>query len=621
MDEEDIKRRNSRSPESVVCVDPIMDEEDIKRRNSASSEDGSESDSSEDGSESDSSASVQDQDDEEEPREIFRNEEDPPDDDKETSTNSEDREPSVRFGDDDTEKLPDDEESGTARPASSPEKPRVIINWDDLTPEQQMVKDKYMNDRRRRIRALSEQKFHLPGQNWKEDWVQYFANNHPIFGICLHYPEHSVGWGMRCLCFLSSIVFGLSMTNMFWLWSRTSDNNEPIFTVEVGTRPGSNYTGYVVDVDEDNQVQVTKDIILLWTVGGMLHGAFDNLIWTLSICACCDAGARFEHLAKYKKIGVGLLAFFVLIIMALCTLTVVVRGVIEAGDESGEESTEVSEMQSAGVFDDSLDLSQSGKENYEFMMSFSVELALALLVYFPLLGTIFFTGILGCFRVQQLGGRPYEIMEEREELEELMQNPEEALTRDSTSEWEDEPSENDGPKKPFTRSTDDPRDSKRDLGDGPSIWNCWDCCKRKERENKETDLLPTTKPSMRSTDADDPRDSKRDLGDGPSIRNCWDCCKRKEREKKESDLLPTTFNQRRGPPSQDYPSVNPTSKRYDPSTGSELAVDCGALQESSKWLKRRREILKCSPWLETFTCLWPIGSRHKRCLIVCWLKK
>mmetsp|Transcript_3772 Transcript_3772/g.7732 ORF Transcript_3772/g.7732 Transcript_3772/m.7732 type:complete len:643 (+) Transcript_3772:60-1988(+) len=489
-----------------------------------------------------------------------------------------------------------------------PEQPKTVIDWDNLTAEQQMVYNKYMVDPNRRIRAMAEQKFHLPGNNWKEDWRQYFANNHPLFGICFHDPDHPIGLLMRAMCFLSSTVFGLCMTNFFWLWARTTDKNESLFTVELGTRPGSNLTGYVVDVDESNAVQVTPDIIMLWTIGAMIHGAFDNLIWTLSICACCDPGGRFEHLHRYKRFGVGLLVFFVILIMALTTLTVVVRGVIE----NSEEEPDIAELQSGGVFDDNLDLSTSTKENYEFMMSFTVEMALALLVYFPLLGTIFFWGVLGCFKYPLMGGRPYEMMEERETLQELMQNPDEYLVDRSQTEWEDEPmfgmrlKDDDGNAKPspfwdlFKKKHDSdlnsipsreprkkfgffgrqsknvPQDGSESLDDEPSSdRRFWGGNKAKGGPvNQYDNAYPSA-----TTTRYDPKTGEELPPKEEAKSNSWFGGRSSSKAKKKNDSAQADINA--------YPSPNVSSVRYDPTTGDEYTKEDSQIQKSVERKKKK----------------------------------
>ncbi|KAL7566436.1 hypothetical protein ACA910_000916 [Epithemia clementina (nom. ined.)] len=324
----------------------------------------------------------------------------------------------------------------------------------ELSYSQQMARARFLHDRR--VEALSEQRYHLPNNNWIQDWFQYFANNHPLLGICFHDPDHPVGWQMRLLCFISSVVFGLAITNVFWLWARNDDENHAmLLTVETGTRPGSNLTGYVVNVNEDNDVEVTKDMVLLWTLGGMVHGMFDNLIWTLSICACCNPGGRFELLSKYKKIGVGLLTFFILIIVAVSSLSVVLRGVME----EEEEPTDVKELKSAGVFDDAIDLTQTNKDNYEFLMSYFVELSLEFAVYFPLIGTILFAGLLAFLRLPQFQGRSYEVELEEHELQKILEHPERYFRE--ADDLEDEPAVDKGQRDGLTT----------DYDDGKSRWN------------------------------------------------------------------------------------------------------------------------------------------------------
>lgn len=296
----------------------------------------------------------------------------------------------------------------------------------ELNDIQKMAKTKFLADRNRRIEALAEQRYHLPNNSCLQDWLQYFANNHPLFGICFHDRDHPLGSVMRAMCFFASIVFGLAITNAFWLWARNDeDNSTLLYTVETSAVRGGNLTGYIVDVNDENNVEVTKDILLLWTLGGLVHGLFDNLIWTLSICACCNPGGRCEILSRYKKFGVGLLTFFILIIVAMTSLSVLLRTVLEE-----EEDTDVTELRTAGAFDDEVELSVASKENYEFLMSYFVELALEFFFYFPLIGSVMFSGILEFLGLPQFKGRKYELALEEKELQEILEHPELYLQAD-----------------------------------------------------------------------------------------------------------------------------------------------------------------------------------------------
>lgn len=54
--------------------------------------------------------------------------------------------------------------------------------------------------------------------------------------------------------------------------------------------------------------------------------------------------------------------------------------------------------------------------SYEFLLSYVSEFFLASFVYYPIVGTILFSGYLGCGNIPILGGRPYEVkMEQRQQ--------------------------------------------------------------------------------------------------------------------------------------------------------------------------------------------------------------
>ena len=47
-----------------------------------------------------------------------------------------------------------------------------------------------------------------------------------------------------------------------------------------------------------------------------------------------------------------------------------------------------------------------GPSSFRFLAKYCVELLLAWFVYFPVIGTVMFSGVLGCGRLPVLGGRP-----------------------------------------------------------------------------------------------------------------------------------------------------------------------------------------------------------------------
>ena len=50
---------------------------------------------------------------------------------------------------------------------------------------------------------------------------------------------------------------------------------------------------------------------------------------------------------------------------------------------------------------------------FSFFVGYALELVFALFLFYFITSTVFFTGILGCFRVPVLGGRPYELWREK----------------------------------------------------------------------------------------------------------------------------------------------------------------------------------------------------------------
>jgi hypothetical protein len=98
--------------------------------------------------------------------------------------------------------------------------------------------------------------------------------------------------------------------------------------------------------------------------------------------------------------------FLIVGVTAIATLAVL----IVAASEANRETEEV-----AG----SLGLQfNSDAESYRFLLAYTVELALSLLVYYPLIGFLFFSGALNCCgKMPSLGGRPQQMLmlKEREQ--------------------------------------------------------------------------------------------------------------------------------------------------------------------------------------------------------------
>ena len=269
--------------------------------------------------------------------------------------------------------------------------------------------------------ALAAQAFHLPGNSsfW-QDFRQYIGNNHPVLSFCCHHKLHPATLWARLLCLLTSAIFGLVLTNIVWLYANAGDKHNKhnlSLTVNVGDTIGQGvnhnatahaYTQYLLSVDEANQVEITDDMIFLWTVGGALHGCFDNLIWTCTVCTCCS----FARLQRYQRYGAGLVTFILLVITAVATLTVVLRVAMENDQQA---AADLQDIQSAGLWDDQVDLtsltmSTNGAQYKEFLIACAAEFWFALWFHYPLVALLLFSGVLNIKgRLPCLGGRPQEL--------------------------------------------------------------------------------------------------------------------------------------------------------------------------------------------------------------------
>ena len=177
-------------------------------------------------------------------------------------------------------------------------------------------------------------------------------------------------------------------------------------------------------------------MLLLWTVGSGIHCMFNLAMWHIAACACCQSGGCCESYACCPSLGKHMIRFFVLCIGAFCTLTVVLR--VAADDQTQEYIKMEDGNYTEGLnfaFDDELDLSVDDASEFDFVVNYLVQMTLSLFVYYPICGTILFSGILSCdYNIPVLGGRPYEIAcENRRKLKRQEQGGDELTLRGSTS--------------------------------------------------------------------------------------------------------------------------------------------------------------------------------------------
>ncbi|KAG7369135.1 hypothetical protein IV203_031878 [Nitzschia inconspicua] len=246
------------------------------------------------------------------------------------------------------------------------------------------------------VQLLALQSYHLPGNGWWQDWWQYMFNNHPVFGICCHHKLHPIGAKTRIVALIGTVLFGLALTNMFYLfylWNPEFDRVVARYVSESG----------------ETTVVLTTGMLLLWTLGGGIHCAFNLTMWHIAACACCRNGGFCEAYACCPSLGKQMLRIFVVGVLAMSIMIVLLRVAINEQKENIYEAEKGINIH----IDDNIGLDIQNASEFSFVIAYLVEMTLAFFVYFPIGGTMLFSGLLACFyKIPILGGRPYEVYSE-----------------------------------------------------------------------------------------------------------------------------------------------------------------------------------------------------------------
>lgn len=152
----------------------------------------------------------------------------------------------------------------------------------------------------------------------------------------------------------------------------------------------------------------SSNSIALWTIGAALHALYDNVIWSLAACTYCmdNKGGMTERVDRYRSTGVFFIVISVIVVTALATFAATLRNAIDVGN------VDTNEVGSYGAGDTQYKVfAVSDAKSYEFFLAYLVELGLNYLGYYPVIGTVLFSGVLGCFKYRVIGGRPAEILE------------------------------------------------------------------------------------------------------------------------------------------------------------------------------------------------------------------
>jgi len=249
------------------------------------------------------------------------------------------------------------------------------------------------------VPLLAAQAYHIPGNSFGQDWIQFMKNNHPLFGICLHHKLHPIKSCTRIVALIGTILFGLVMTNIFYLFYLFN----PEFDQEVLSFTRSNGEVWTL----------TTGMLLLWTVGSGIHASFNLCMWYIAACSCCRAGGCFANQACCPSFGKHSIRVMVLMIALMAIFIVLMRVAISNADT--DTAASISNATDANEFNffftsEAWDFEIEREEEFDFVLAYLVQMFASLFVFYPLIGTILMTGMCGlCTRFPLIGGRPYEV--------------------------------------------------------------------------------------------------------------------------------------------------------------------------------------------------------------------
>jgi hypothetical protein len=275
--------------------------------------------------------------------------------------------------------------------------------------------------------------YHLPGNSWSQDWWQYMTNNHPVFSLCLRHRYHPLGWKLVFVNLLGSMLFGLALTSIVYcvFVFMGQDSEQELLRYQTGVAS----TGIDPNLDSAlTSVSVTTGNLVLFFVGAPIHGLYDSLSWMLAGCSCITFKPEDSRFARVcRTSGALILSLSLITIAAVTSFSVMLRVALEADQDvvvvifdNTTNTTTVASASNTNVWESQNQVQgqfqslvkEQNFEDYQFLISYGVELALSYLVYYPLVETIFFSGILAsccCAKSKESsfwGGRPYEVEQE-----------------------------------------------------------------------------------------------------------------------------------------------------------------------------------------------------------------
>lgn len=235
------------------------------------------------------------------------------------------------------------------------------------------------------IQRLSMKAFHLPGNTYWEDWMMFISNNHILASFCFAHPLHPFTRRQRVMNLVASLSFGIAATSMVMLWYYYEARDKDFTFVSI--------FGF----------NVSYGMLATAFFGGLCNVFFDFGIWFVQVCPLCQPGSpiTFSDPTNFFFLWLGSNAAFFCTTIALCLAihAIIVRASIE---EDGDDQGVTISIQ-----------------HYSFILSFLFEVVVTQFIMFPIVAFTIFSGVLGCFTLPGIGGRPYQVKKMEKRMQRL----------------------------------------------------------------------------------------------------------------------------------------------------------------------------------------------------------
>ena len=229
------------------------------------------------------------------------------------------------------------------------------------------------------VQRLATRSYHLPGYSYWQDLVQFVLNNHTLLSFCCSHRLHPLTMQDRVFLLVGSMAFGLAATSAVYIWF------------------------YIWGRESIDLVVVDIPIGLVASAAAILNSVFDLFLWYMHSCPCCLPGAFFDLDRKcYGKawvwVGRHLAACLVGLSLIMASGAALVRYYWVEDDDHHDNGNE-----------------GGGGHGFSFLISYAIECILSFFIFDPIIACVLFSGVLGCFRLPILGGRPWEMKSEKDD--------------------------------------------------------------------------------------------------------------------------------------------------------------------------------------------------------------